>query len=96
MIRVGINGLGRIGRAIFRVNQLKKYFDVVVINDINPDIDNIAYTLNYDTLYGKQDIQFHSKDDCLVNNIGDNITVMGLEAIKLKGLVKFKKETSYK
>ena len=75
MIKVGINGLGRIGRAIFRVNQLKKYFDVVVINDINPDIDNIAYTLNYDTLYGKQDIQFHSKDDCLVNNIGDNINI---------------------
>jgi UDP-3-O-[3-hydroxymyristoyl] glucosamine N-acyltransferase len=32
----------------------------------------------------------------VTNNIGDNITVMGLEAIKLKGLVKFKKETSYK
>ena len=55
MIRVGINGLGRIGRAIFRVNALAKHFKVVVINDINPDPGNIAYTLNYDTLYGRLD-----------------------------------------
>ena len=75
MIRVGINGLGRIGRAIFRVNQLKRYFDVVVINDINPDIDNIAYTLNYDTLYGKQGIQFQSKGNCLINDLGDSINI---------------------
>ncbi|PLX70646.1 MAG: glyceraldehyde-3-phosphate dehydrogenase [Denitrovibrio sp.] len=53
MLRIGINGFGRIGRAIYRVNQDKKYFEVVAINDINPDIDNIAYTLNYDTLYGR-------------------------------------------
>jgi glyceraldehyde 3-phosphate dehydrogenase len=75
MIRVGINGLGRIGRAIFRVNQLKQYFDVVVINDINPDIDNIAYTLNYDTLYGKQDLSFQSKGNCLINNLGNSIYI---------------------
>jgi glyceraldehyde 3-phosphate dehydrogenase len=75
MIRVGINGLGRIGRAIFRVNQLKKYFDVVVINDINPDIDNIAYTLNYDTLYGRLNSLFQSEKNCLVNDLGDSIQV---------------------
>ena len=68
MIRVGINGLGRIGRAILRVNSLKKFFDVVVINDINPDIDNIAYTLNYDTLYGRIDKPFFSNGDCLINS----------------------------
>ena len=75
MIKIGINGLGRIGRAIFRVNQVKKFFDVVVINDINPDIDNIAYTLNYDTLYGRQDHIFKSKVNCLINEKGDSIAV---------------------
>ena len=75
MIRVGINGLGRIGRAIFRVNQLKEYFDVVVINDINPDIDNIAYTLNYDTLYGRLDSLYKSEKNCLVNDLGHSIHV---------------------
>jgi glyceraldehyde 3-phosphate dehydrogenase len=75
MVKVGINGFGRIGRAIFRVNQIKRYFDIVVINDINPDIDNIAYTLNYDTLYGRQDTKFQSKGSCLVNDKGDSINI---------------------
>lgn len=54
MIRIGINGFGRIGRAIFRNNLEKNLFEVVAINDINPDVGNIAYTLNYDTLYDRQ------------------------------------------
>ncbi len=75
MVRVGINGLGRIGRAILRVNQLKKYFDIVVINDINPDIDNIAYTLNYDTLYGRLDAFFQCERGRIVNDLGDSIHI---------------------
>jgi glyceraldehyde 3-phosphate dehydrogenase len=53
MIRVGINGFGRIGRAIYRINNERKLFNVVAINDINPDINNICYTLQYDTTYGR-------------------------------------------
>ena len=75
MVRIGINGLGRIGRAIFRVNALKQYFEVVVINDINPDIDNIAYTLNYDTLYGRLESPFQSQNGCLINTQHDSIQV---------------------
>lgn len=51
-MRVGINGFGRIGRAVYRVNLSKKGFDVPVVNDINSDCNNIAYLLNYDTTYG--------------------------------------------
>ena len=51
MLKVGINGFGRIGRAIFRTNMNKKLFEIVAINDINTDVENIAYQLNYDTLY---------------------------------------------
>ena len=43
MIRVGINGFGRIGRVISRIIQAKEDIEVVIINDINPDINNIAY-----------------------------------------------------
>jgi len=75
VVRIGINGLGRIGRAIFRVNALKQYFEVVVINDINPDIDNIAYTLNYDTLYGRLESPFQSQNGCLINTQHDSIQV---------------------
>ena len=52
-LKIGINGFGRIGRAIFRNNLEKNYFDIVFINDINPDINNIAYLLKYDATYGK-------------------------------------------
>ena len=52
-LRVGINGLGRIGRAIYRINDLRDEFDVVLINDINPDINNLAYLLQYDSTYGR-------------------------------------------
>ena len=45
MINVGINGFGRIGRAIFRINLKQNVFRVVVINDINPSIENLSYML---------------------------------------------------
>lgn len=53
MIKVGINGFGRIGRALFRINLLHKEYEIVAINEIDPDIDNMAYLLKYDSTYGK-------------------------------------------
>lgn len=56
MIRVGINGFGRIGRLVFRalVDQglLGKQFDVVAVNDLVP-ADNLAYLLKYDSTQGR-------------------------------------------
>ena len=75
MVKVGINGAGRIGRAILRVNSLKNYFEVVAINDINPDIENIAYTLNYDTLYGRLHSPFRNDNGSLINDKGERIKV---------------------
>jgi len=65
-IKIGINGFGRIGRAIYRINQKRKIFDVVAINDINPDIKNIAYLLQYDSTYGKLDSTVRTNDDDLL------------------------------
>jgi glyceraldehyde 3-phosphate dehydrogenase len=53
VLRVGINGFGRIGRAIYRANLEKQAFKIVAVNDINPDLGNIAYTVNYDSLYDR-------------------------------------------
>ena len=53
MLRVSINGFGRIGRALFRINHQRQLFDIAAINDINPDINNTAYLLNYDSYYGR-------------------------------------------
>ena len=52
-IKVGINGFGRIGRAIAKINAYQDIFDLVVINDINPEIENLAYLFKYDSTYGK-------------------------------------------
>lgn len=52
VINIGINGFGRIGRALFRLCLERDEFNVVAINDIDADIDNHAYLLKYDTTYG--------------------------------------------
>ncbi len=54
MAKVGINGLGRIGRAAFKVVMDTPELELVAVNDIAP-IETIAYLLQYDTVYGKYD-----------------------------------------
>lgn len=53
MIRIGINGFGRIGRAIGRQILLSKDINLVAINELDPDIKNLAYLLRYDSIYGR-------------------------------------------
>jgi glyceraldehyde 3-phosphate dehydrogenase len=55
MIRVAINGFGRIGRAFFKMAVLRDDIDIVVVNDL-ADADNLAYLLKYDSVYGKSDL----------------------------------------
>lgn len=49
-LRVGINGFGRIGRAFFKVASMRDDMEVVAVNDLG-DIHNLAYLLQYDTVY---------------------------------------------
>jgi len=51
--RIAINGFGRIGRAIAKINDQHNYFDLVLINDTNPFVDNLAYLFKYDSTYGR-------------------------------------------
>ena len=52
-IKVGLNGLGRIGRHIYKMCIDDPLIELVGINEINPDLENWAYTLNYDSIYGQ-------------------------------------------
>ncbi len=58
MIKIGINGFGRIGRNVYRAalakEELGKDFDIVAVNDIAP-VDSLAYMLKWDSVYGKLD-----------------------------------------
>jgi len=50
-IRVAINGFGRIGRSFFRAAYSEEDIEIVAINDLG-DLENLAYLLRYDTVYG--------------------------------------------
>jgi glyceraldehyde 3-phosphate dehydrogenase len=52
MPRVAINGLGRIGRAALKVLLEDDRLEVVAVNDV-ADLENLAYLLRYDTVYGR-------------------------------------------
>jgi glyceraldehyde 3-phosphate dehydrogenase len=56
MIKLGINGFGRIGRLVFRAicdqGLLGKEIEVVAVNDLVP-ADNLAYLVKYDSIQGR-------------------------------------------
>lgn len=59
MIKVAINGFGRIGRCAFRAAQKHDNIEIVAINDLL-DVDYLAYMLKYDTMHGR----FEGEVDC--------------------------------
>ena len=78
MIKIGINGFGRIGRFVFRstLEEANKNDVVVVgINDLLP-VDYMAYMLKYDTMHGQFDGTIEvdtAKNELIVN--GNHIRV---------------------
>ena len=70
MIKIGINGFGRIGRMVFRASLKRNDVQVVGINDLL-DVEHLAYLLKYDSVHGTCDASIEVKDGNLVvdNNI---------------------------
>jgi|TARA_B110000902_G_scaffold163180_1_gene186679 glyceraldehyde 3-phosphate dehydrogenase len=73
MIKVGINGFGRIGRLAFRSAVKRDNVQVVAINDLL-DVDYLAYMLKYDSVHGAFDGTVEVKDGKLVVN-GNEIRI---------------------
>lgn len=69
MIRVAINGFGRIGRLAFRLMEEDNDYEVVAINDLT-DAEQLAYLLKYDTNHRNYRIDEITSD-------GDYIVVGG-------------------
>src|SRR6266849_4770187 len=80
MVKVGINGFGRIGRLVFRalVEQglLGKALDVVAVNDLVP-ADNLAYLLKYDSTQGRFQGKVSSKKSSAAAADEDMLVVNG-------------------
>ncbi|KPI88598.1 putative glyceraldehyde 3-phosphate dehydrogenase cytosolic [Leptomonas seymouri] len=67
MVKVGVNGFGRIGRVVFRAAQQRPDIEIVGINDVL-DADYMAYMLKYDSTHGRFDGTVEVKDGALVVN----------------------------
>ena len=69
MIKVGINGFGRIGRFVFRAAQNRDDIEIVGINDLLP-VDYMAYMLKYDTMHGQFEgtVEADAKRNVLIVN----------------------------
>jgi glyceraldehyde 3-phosphate dehydrogenase len=65
MVRIAINGLGRIGRAALKLALDHPDLDLVAINDlVSPD--NLAYLLRHDTVYGRYNRSVEAEADKLI------------------------------
>jgi len=73
MIKIGINGFGRIGRLAFRIATQRENVQVVGINDLL-DVDYLAYMLKYDSVHGQFDGDVEVKNGKLIVN-GNEVRV---------------------
>ena len=77
MIKIGINGFGRIGRFVFRSTleeANKNDVEVVAINDLLA-VDYLAYLLKYDTMHGRFDGTVEIKDEHTLTVNGKDIRI---------------------
>ena len=72
-IRVGINGFGRIGRGFFRAAHGREELEIVAVNDLM-SVENLAYLLKYDTVYGRAPFSVEAGEGALVID-GTKVTV---------------------
>lgn len=67
-MKIAINGMGRIGRLLFRRLMNDAQIKIVAVNDIM-DPSNLAYLLNYDSIYGKfESGVIHTKQKLIVGS----------------------------
>ena len=67
MVKVGINGFGRIGRNVFRAALNNKDLDIVAINDLT-DVKTLAHLLKYDSTHGTLDATVEAGEGELIVN----------------------------
>ena len=65
MIKIGINGFGRIGRMVLRASLKRSDVKVVGINDLL-EVDHLAYLLKYDSVHGNCPAEINVKNGNLI------------------------------
>ena len=68
MVKIGINGFGRIGRLVMRAACANPNVQVVAVNDPFIDPDYMVYMMKYDTVHGPFNGTVEAKDGKLIVN----------------------------
>lgn len=68
MVKIGINGFGRIGRLVFRAAMERGDAEIVAVNDPFIDVEYMIYMLKYDTAHGRYNAKMEAKNGKLVVN----------------------------
>jgi glyceraldehyde 3-phosphate dehydrogenase len=66
--KICINGLGRIGKCLFRIAQNNPEMQIVMVNEIKQN-KNLAYNINYDSTYGSLEKKYEVEGDYLTNGV---------------------------
>jgi len=66
MVKIGINGFGRIGRLVMRAAVQNKNVEVAVINDPFMDLEYMVYMFKYDSTHGRYKGDVHAENGVLV------------------------------
>ncbi|MDA5107634.1 type I glyceraldehyde-3-phosphate dehydrogenase [Brevibacillus thermoruber] len=65
MVKVGINGFGRIGRNVFRAALNNPNVEIVAVNDLT-DAQTLAHLLKYDSVHGVLDLDVEARENTLI------------------------------
>jgi len=68
MVKIGINGFGRIGRLVARAAQKNPNVQIVAVNDPFIDLEYMVYLFKYDSTHGHFQGDVHAQDNKLVIN----------------------------
>ena len=74
MIKIGINGFGRIGRNVFRAAEGRKDLEIVAVNDLTNAM-TLAHLLKFDSVHGTFPADVQVKNDAIIIN-GREIKVL--------------------
>jgi len=77
-----LNGVGRVGKAVLKQLLNNEQLKIVAINEINPYLENIVYTINYDSTYGNIDDKFHIVQNSYIKNSKHKIKVYNQQKLK--------------
>ena len=76
MIKVGINGFGRIGRLVFRAGIVRDDIEIVAVNAPDKTPEQLAYVTKFDSVHGRFNGSVEVVDGNLVVN-GKTVKVLG-------------------